>query len=135
MWQNWIIREPAIAFGFPVYLLAAVVVPLLLGWTGVTLVGLAVYVVAAAGAFSVTDAVIRPADYPNWASVIPQACLSLATLALPAMLAFSIGSIGGATEEALDEELCASLGAAEADSAEADSNDAFDVTPDCVTAS
>lgn len=132
MWQHWIIREPALAFGLPVYVLAAIAGPLLLGWTGTTWIGLAVYLVIVSGAFSVADSLARPACYPNWASVIPQSLLSLVVLALPAALAFGIGSIGGAAEEALDEEVCASRRQAEADTAQADADDAFDVTPDCV---
>lgn len=134
MWQHWILREPAAAFGLPVYLLAAIAFPLHLGWSGAPVFAFAGYLVVAAGLFTLVDALRRPADYPGWASMIPQSLISLPTLAVPAALAFGIGAVLGPIDEALDEAVCASRGAAEDDSPEAEANDAFDLTPDCIPA-
>lgn len=134
MWQRWILREPALAFGLPVYLLAALVFPLHLGWTGGSWLGFLGYLAIAAALLSVADALLRPRDYPGWAMVIPQAFLSLMALALPAALAFGVGTLAGPVDEASDEVACASLGEAEADTAAAEADDTFDLTPDCVAA-
>lgn len=127
----WIFREPALAFGLPVFACAAILFPLHLGWTGAPLIALAGYLLIAAALFSAVDVLIQPTYYPQWLSVIPQAFLSVLALAVPAVLAFGIGAAFGPVDEALDEEVCASQGASEADTWEAESDDTFDVTPDC----
>ena len=133
MLQRWIFREPSLAFGLPVYLFAAILFPLHLGWIGVSLLAFAAYLVIAAALFSVVDALVQPKFYPRWPSVIAQSLLSLLALAVPAALAFGIGATVGPVDEAFDEEVCASQGDAEADTVEAESDDTFDVTPDCTS--
>src|SRR5690606_39179054 len=130
MFQRWILREPALAFGLPVALLAALVFPLHLGWIGATWLAFAGYVVIASALLSVADAVLRRSDYPDLTFIIPQALLSLMALAIPAALAFQLGAMLGPVDERMDENLCASRGAAEADNAAAEADDTFDVTPD-----
>lgn len=134
MFQRWILREPALAFGLPVALLAALVFPLHLGWIGASWLAFAGYVAIASALLSTADAVLRRTDYPDWTFVIPQALLSLMALAIPAALAFQVGALFGPVDEAMDEEVCASQGAAEADTAAAEADDTFDVTPDCIPA-
>ena len=60
-----------------------------------------------------------------------QAILTFFALAVPAVLAFSIGSLAGPVDETLDEGICASRGTTEVDTAAAEADDTFDVTPDC----
>jgi hypothetical protein len=132
MWQHWILREPALAFGLPVYLLAALVFPLHLGWIGTSWLALACYLVVATALLSVADALLRPGYYPSWTSIFPQSVLSLLVLVAPAALAFGIGALAGPVDEANDEKVCASRGAGESDTPEAESDDTFDVTPDCI---
>jgi hypothetical protein len=129
---HWIFREPAFALGLPVYLLAALVFPLHLGWTGATWPAFAAYAVIAAGLLSAANLLVRPVDHPGWTHALQQALLGLPALALPAALAFAIGTLAGPVDEAFDEEMCASHGAAESDNAAVESDDTFDVTPDCV---
>jgi hypothetical protein len=131
MLQQWLLREPSLCFGLPVYLVAAIVLPLHLGWTGASLSFLAVYLVIAAGLFSLADAVLHRSLYPRLAALVTQAVMSLLALAVPAALAFAVGSVVGPVEEAFDEEACAAQGAGEADTAAAEADDTFDVTPDC----
>ena len=131
MLQHWILREPTVAFGLPVCALAALIFPLYLGWAGTPVLAFVGYLVVAAGLFSLADALLRPSDYSDWASVTSQAILSLLTLAVPATLMFGIGAIVGPVDEAMDEEVCASRGTAEADTPEAEADDALDLTPDC----
>lgn len=135
MFQHWLLREPSLCFGLPVYLFAAFLFPLHLGWTGASLVGFASYLVFAAALFSIVDAALQPSFYPRLASVIPQSFLSFLALAVPAGLAFAVGGAVGPVDEALDEGVCASQGASEADTAEAEADDTFDVTADCIAAS
>jgi hypothetical protein len=132
MLQRWILREPALAFGLPVYGLAGFIFPLHLGWTGTTWLGLAAYLAVAASLLSIADAFLRREDYPGWGAVVPQAVLSLMALAIPAALAFEVGALLGPVDEAIDEGVCATQGEAEADTAAAEADDTFDVTPDCV---
>jgi hypothetical protein len=135
MFQRWILREPALAFGLPMYGLAGIVFPLHLGWTGATWLGFAAYLAIAAGLLSVADAFLRREDYPGWATVVPQAVLSLTALAIPAALAFEVGALLGPVDEQFDEQVCASQGEGEADTAAAEADDTFDVTPDCIPGS
>jgi hypothetical protein len=90
-------------------------------------------VVFAAVLFSVMDAFFQPAFYPQWLALVTQSILSLLVLVVPAVLAFSIGSALGAIDETMDESACARQGSAEVDSVEAESDDTFDMTPDCAT--
>ena len=95
MFQHWIMREPTLAFGLPVYAFAAILFPLHLGWIGTSWRDFAGYLVIAAILFSLVDALTQPASYPKWSSVIPQSLLSLMALAMPAVLAFALGSVVG----------------------------------------
>ena len=131
MFQHWIFREPALAFGLPVYVFAAILLPLHIGWIGASFLEFSGYLVVAAVLFAIADALFQPTLYPRLLSVIPQSFLSLLALAVPAALAFWLGSIAGPIDEALDEGVCASQGAAESDTVEAESDDTFDMTPDC----
>ena len=131
MLQHWIFREPALCFGLPVYLSAAVLFPFYLGWTGTSLLSLAGYLLVAALLFSVADAVWQPSLYPKWKAIIPQSFLSLFALALPAAILFVVGGALGAVEERLEDEVCANGGAVETADASAEADDAFDVTADC----
>ena len=132
MWQRWIWREPALACGLPVSLLAALVFPLHLGWIGASWADFAAYLIVAAILLSSADALLRPKDYPGLAFVVPQVLLCLMALAVPAALAFEAGGWLGPVDEAIDEGVCASQGEAEADTAAAEADDTFDITPDCI---
>ena len=133
MFHRWLLREPSLCFGLPVYIFAAIVFPLHLGWIGSPLLSCLGYVVVAAILFSTVDAVFQPSFYPQWLAVIPQSILSLLALVVPAALAFSLGAALGPADEAIDELTCASQGAAEVDTIEAYSDDMFDMTADCAT--
>ena len=132
MVQHWILHEPSLAIGVPVYIFAAILFPLHLGWIGTSLSELAGYLVAAAMIFSLADVLTHKGAYPKWTSMTSQLLLSFFSLVLPASLAFTMGSIIGPMEEAYDEATCASRGSTESDSIEAESDDTFDVTADCI---
>jgi hypothetical protein len=134
MVQHGILREPSLAFGVPVYVSAAILFPLHLGWIGSSLFGLTCYLVAAAMIFSLADVLAQRGSCAVLMSVVPQVFLSFLALVAPALLAFATGSILGPIDEANDEAVCASRGAGESDSVEAESDDTFDLTADCITA-
>jgi len=132
MFYHWILREPSLALGIPVYLCAVVAFPLHLGWLGVSWAGFASYVLLAAALFAVVDFVSQRSLYPSLTSVVPQTLLSFLALAVPAALMFAIGAALGPLDETLGEEVCAAQGAMESDTPEAESDDLFDVTADCI---
>jgi hypothetical protein len=135
MLQHWLLREPSLSFGVPVYLFAGLLFPLHLGWIGASPFELVGYLAIAAILFSTADAIAQPALYRRWAALMPQALLSMLALAVPAALAFAIGSLAGPVDEATDEEACASQGLTEVDTPDAESDDTFDVTADCARSS
>jgi len=132
MMQHWLLREPSLSFGLPVYLFAAILVPLHLGWIGRSLPEFLLYLAVAAIIFSVADALSNRGLYDSARALGVQATLSLLALVLPAALAFAAGSLAGPVDEELDEATCATQGNVESDSVAAESDDTFDVTPDCV---
>jgi hypothetical protein len=132
MLQRWLFREPALSFGVPVFVCAAVLFPLHLGWTGTPPGPFLGYLAVAAIVFSLADAWTQSDFYDRWEAVLLQSCLCGCGLAIPAALAFAIGSVAGPVDEALDEEVCASQGAFEADTPAAEVDDTFDVTADCI---
>ena len=132
MFHHWILREPTLAFGVPVYLFAAIVFPLQLGWVGASWAAFAAYLLIAATLFAVVDRVLLGSLDPKWLSLLPQTVLSLLALAVPSTLMFAIGAAAGPVDEALDEGICAARGLMESDTAAAESDDWFDMTADCV---
>lgn len=131
--QGWIFREPALCLGIPVYLFAALVFPLHLGWSGASYLALAGYLGVTGALFTAADVLTHRGFYRRWQEIVAQAVLSLLTIALPALLAFAVGQAFDRSEEGLEDELCAMSGyASGSDSAEAEADDAIDVTPDCV---
>lgn len=132
--QSWILREPALCLGIPVYAFAAVLFPLHLGWSGASLVLLAVYVAIAGGLFTIADVLTHRGFYRRWHEIVAQGVLSLMTIAAPAVLAFAVGQAFDHSEERLEDELCVMGGyAGGSDSAAAEADDSLDVTPDCVS--
>ena len=131
MLQHWLLREPSLCFGPPVYLFAAFLFPLHLGWTGSSLGSFAAYLVTAAILFSLADAIAQPGFYARWRALIPQSVLSLLAIGVPAGLAFAAGTTMGPVDEAADEQVCAVQGLDELDSPEAEADDTYDVIADC----
>lgn len=132
MFHHWILREPTFAFGVPVYLCAAIVFPLQLGWVGASWAAFAAYLLIAAALFAGVEQFLQGSLYPNWVSLLPQTFLSLLALAVPSTLMFAIGAAVGPVDEVLDEGICAARGLLESDTAAAESDDLFDMTADCV---
>jgi hypothetical protein len=131
--QGWIFREPALCLGIPVYLFAALVFPLHLGWSGASYLALAGYLGVTGALFTSADVLTHRGFYRRWQEICAQAVLSLLTVSLPAVLVFSIGQMFDRSEEDMEDELCAMSGyVSGSDAAEEEVDDAIDVTPDCV---
>jgi len=127
-----IAQDPAIGFRLGVYLFAAVVFPLHLGWVGVSWGQLWAYLAIAAVLLSLPVALlVRPLHHAKWQAMVIVAISNAVLSAVPAMLAFSVGSALGPIDEAIDEKVCAAQGLGEQDSALAEANDTVDVLPDC----
>jgi hypothetical protein len=132
--QSWMLREPALCLGIPVYAFAALLFPLHLGWSGASLLVLAGYLVIAGTLFTLADVLTHRGFYRRWQEIVAQSVLSLLTIALPALLAFVVGQAFDRSEERFEDELCVMSGYAHgSDSAAAEADDSLDVTPDCVT--
>ncbi|HEY6814880.1 MAG TPA: hypothetical protein VI168_05005 [Croceibacterium sp.] len=134
--QRRILSEPALCLGLPVYLCAAFLFPLHLGWNSTSYLTLAGYLAVAGALFTAVDVATQRGFYRHWQEVGAQAVLTLLTISLPAVLVFSIGQAFDRSEEVMEDELCAMSGyAGGSDTPEAEADDAVDVTPDCVVAS
>lgn len=132
--QSWIFREPALCLGFPVYLFAAFLFPLHLGWSGASYLALVGYLGVAGVLFTTADVLMQRGFYREWQEVCAQTVLTLLTISLPAVLFFSLGQVFDRSEEQMEDELCAMSGyAGGSDAAEVEADDAIDMTPDCVT--
>jgi len=134
--QRWIFREPALCLGLPVYLFAAFLFPLHLGWSGASYLELGGYLVVAVGLFATADVATQRRFYRRWQEVAAQSVLTLLTISLPAILVFSMGQVFDRSEEGMEDGLCELSGyAGGSDTVEAEADDAIDMTPDCVAAS
>lgn len=130
--QLWIFREPALCLGLPVYLCAGLVFPLHLGWSGASYAALAGYLVIASALFTAVDVARQRRFYRHWQEIGAQGILTLLTIAVPAVLLFSIGQAFDRSEELMEDEYCVMNGyAGGLDTPEAEADDVIDVTPDC----
>lgn len=89
----------------------------------------AAYLALATLLFSAVDALARPRA--NKLPFFPQSLVFLLSIGTPATLAFALGSFAGPIDEAMDEKICLTAGASEEDTLAAESDDTFDLTPDC----
>lgn len=132
--QRWIFREPALCLGIPVYLFAAFLFPLHLGWSGASFLALAGYIGLAGVLFTAADVLTQRGFYRRWQEVCAQTVLTLLTVAVPALLAFAVGQLFDHSEEQMEDELCAMSGyAGGSDTFAEEIDDSIDMTPDCVT--
>jgi len=130
--QRWMFREPALCLGLPVYLSAAFLFPLHLGWSGASYLALGGYLAVAAALFTGADVMTQRGPFPRWPAVCSQALLPLLTISLPAVLLFSLGQAFDQSEEVMEDELCEMSGyAGGSDAAEVEVDDAIDMTVDC----
>lgn len=135
MFFHWLLREPTLCFRLTVYLCAGLLFPLHLGWIGASWPALFAYLVLASLLLATPVALLTgPLPHAKWQAFLLVAALTAALLALPASLAFGLGSVLGPIDEAFDETICATQGLSEADTAASEVNDTVDVMPDCLAA-
>jgi hypothetical protein len=118
--------------GAAVWLCAAFVFPLHLGWVGAPATALVVYTGVAATLLLTADVLIDPAFYRSRGTVRGQFGPFLGAVALPAAIAFVIGHAMAPVEDTLEDEVCELGGFAEAPRGSLQSlDDSFDLTADC----
>lgn len=82
-------------FGLSVWLCAAILFPLHLGWTGVSPLEFVSFLLVATLLVSWGDASENGLAYPNWGEVSIQTLLRFIALSVPAALMFFIGAFAG----------------------------------------
>jgi hypothetical protein len=100
------LSEPAFCLGVTVWLVAATVFPLQLGLGGASALGFVGYLAIAGALLAVADALLNPRLYARWADVVLQSAFWAIGLAVPALIAFAIGSAMAPADDVWDEELC-----------------------------
>jgi hypothetical protein len=100
--------DPVVYLALPVWLCAAIVFPLQIGMTGAPAPSLLFYLLAAGGLLSLADALHDTASYGNWQVAIFEWLLRVIGLAVPAMLAYALGSLAAPDEPAYEPSFCAS---------------------------
>ena len=127
-----IFSRPSWSVGVAVWLCAAFVFPLHLGWSGAPAGLLVAYTVIAAGLLLVADALHDPDAYPGWRELRFQAAPFLLAVAVPAGVAFALGQVMAPAEPA-DVILKGLLGgfSPTAESPLEELDDSMDLTADC----
>ena len=131
--QRWMLREPALCLGAPVYLCAGFLCPLHLGWSEASYAMFAGYLALAGALFTAADVITQRGFYRRWQEICAQSVLTLLTISVPALLLFSIGQAFDQSEEGMEDELCEMSGyPGGSDALTAEVDDAVDPTPDCI---
>lgn len=127
-----IFSRPSWSVGVAVWLCAALVFPLHLGWSGASAGLLLAYTVIAAGLLLVADALHDPDAYPSWRELRFQAAPFLLAVAVPAGVAFALGQVLAPAEEAFEDDICRLGGfSPTAESPLEELDDSMDLTADC----
>jgi hypothetical protein len=120
------------SFGAGVWLCAAFVFPLHLGWSGAPAASLAAYSVIAAGLLLAADALHDPETYPSWRELRFQAVPFLLAVAAPAAVAFALGHATAPAEEAFEDDVCRLGGLSPTQASPLEElDDRLDLTADC----
>lgn len=119
--------------GAGVWLCAAFVFPLQLGWAGASAAALAAYVAVAGVLLLGADILQDPVSYRSEGAVRAQAGPFLLAVAVPAVLAFALGQVLAPIDQAMEEEQVCELAGltptVEGSMQELD--DGFDFNADC----
>jgi hypothetical protein len=108
--------DPVVYLALPVWLCAAVVFPLQIGMTGAPAPSLLFYLVTAGGLLALADALHDTASYGNWQVALFEWLLRVLGLAVPAVLAYALGTMAAPDEPVFEPALCASSAYARAGS-------------------
>lgn len=127
-----IFSRPSWSFGAAVWLCAAFVFPLHLGWSGAPAVSLVAYSAIAAGLLLVADALHDPEAYPSWRELRFQAAPFLLAVAVPAAVAFALGQILAPAEASFEDDVCRLGGFSPTPETSLEElDDSLDITADC----
>ena len=105
--KDRILKEPAFCLGLVVWVVAVTVFPLQLGLGRANLAAFAAYVAIAGVLLAAADAVLNPTLYHRLSDVLFQGLFWTIGLAVPALLAFAIGSAVAPTHQTFSDDLCA----------------------------
>lgn len=100
------LSEPAFCLGVMVWLVAATVFPLQLGLGHASALGFVGYLAIAGALLAIADALLNPRLYARWGDVVLQSAFWAIGLAVPAVIAFAIGSAMAPADDVWEEELC-----------------------------
>lgn len=100
------LHEPAFCLGMLVWFVAATVFPLQLGLAAASALGFVGYLAIAGALLAVADALLNPKLYARLGDVALQSAFWAIGLAVPALVAFLIGTAMAPADDAWDEELC-----------------------------
>jgi hypothetical protein len=119
--------------GGAVWLCAAFVFPLQLGWAGAPATALLAYIAIAGGLLLTADILHDPVSYRGPRAVRTQAWPFLMAVAGPAVLAFALGQLLAPLDRAVDEgDVCGLAGLAPTvEGAMQELDDGFDLNADC----
>jgi hypothetical protein len=98
--------DPAVYLALPVWLCAAIVFPLQIGTGGAPAASLLFYLLVAGALLSVADALHDTASYGNWQVAVFEWLLRVLGLAVPALLAYSLGALAAPDEPAFEPSFC-----------------------------
>jgi hypothetical protein len=123
--------------GASVWLCAALVFPLQLGWAGAPVIGLLAYIAIAGGLLLAADILNDPVCYRGRGAVRSQAGPFLLAVAGPAVLAFALGQLIAPIDRGVEEEhVCDLAGLAPTvEGSMQELDDGFDLNADCARAS
>lgn len=120
------------SFGAAVWLCAALVFPLHLGWSGAPAMSLVVYCAVAAGLLLVADALHDPDTYPTWRELRFQAAPFLLAVAVPATVFFALGHVMAPAEASFEDDICRLGGFSPTPETPLEElDDSLDLTADC----
>ena len=132
-----LINEPAIRLGLMAWLGAALLLPFQLGSGGASLWSLLAYLLVAGALFCAGKGVLGLADYRGLGDLAYRAIGNAIAMAVPALLAFTLGSMLSDEVDDAEQDLCRLGGftaspSGDGDGIEADSEiwDECDVLPD-----
>lgn len=127
-----ILSDPGFALGLVVWIVAASVFPLQLGLSGASAAGFLSYVVLAGALLAVADAILHAQPRRDLSDLALQTVFWVIGIALPAAIAFGVGSMLSPARGAFDDDLCRLSGVVlPADNTEGALAEAFDPTENC----
>lgn len=104
--KDWLLRDPSMCLGIVVWLVAAMVFPFQLGLGHASAMAFVAYLAIAGILLAGADAALNPKLFAHWSDVAMESAFWTIGLAVPALLAFAIGSSLAPAADTWEDELC-----------------------------